>query len=168
VARGHRGRTIDYKGWLGIAALDAPSITTATTSKGASLAFTAPATILRCRGYVQANFDATQQIADTMGIAFGLGIVSSDAVAAGAGSLPDPFGDADYPWLWWQSMFLRSEIAAGVHAWGLSAQRIDVDTKAMRRVKPGQSLVMVFETATVVGAPVTAITVGFMRVLIGT
>ena len=112
--------------------------------------------------------DATMQVGDTIAFAFGLGIVSTDAFTAGAASFPDPFGDVDYPWLWHGTMFLRSELAAGVNAWGMSAQRLEVDTKAMRRFKPSESLGWIVESATVAGAPATEVTVGFTRVLIGT
>ncbi len=165
--RSGSGRVLDMKQWSAILAND-QAISTAGTFKGNFLQFAEPSTILRCRGYVQAALDASKQVADTMSIAFALGIVSSDAAAAGGGSLPDPFGEPEYPWLWWGSMTLRSDIAAGEEAYGSSVQILEVDTKAMRRMKPGQSLIWVAESATVSGAPVTNVTFGFTRVLIGT
>ena len=47
------GRTVDYKAWLGIAAVDRV-ISTGTTNTGGSIDFVSPGTILRARGYVQA------------------------------------------------------------------------------------------------------------------
>jgi len=166
--RGNSGRVIDFKAWLGMAATDI-SVGSAQTNLGSSLAFTAPGTILRCRGYVQAAMDATKQVDDTIGLAFGLCIASTEAVAAGAASVPDPFDEVEYPWLWWGSMFLRSSTTTTEgNAWGTTAQRLEVDTKAMRRFKPEQSLVWVVQSATVSGAPATDVTMGFTRVLIGT
>ena len=95
-----RGRTIDYKQWERIAQSIA-SVSTATTTLLGTLLIAQPQTILRSRGFVQAAFDATQQVGDTMTLTFGLGVVSMDAAAAGAGSVPDPNGDPEYPWLWW-------------------------------------------------------------------
>ena len=160
-------KKIDFKEWVGI-----PSLSTAqvadTTVLGGSLAFAIPATILRVRGAVQAAMDSTMQIADEMEITWGLGIISSDAFAAGAGSVPDPAGEIEYPWLWWGTMFLRSEIAAGLNNWGTSAQRLEVDTKAMRKVKPGQSLAWILQTSATVGAVAVNMDFHKSRVLIGT
>ncbi len=163
--RSHGGKVIDFKAWLAMLAVDS-QVSTAGTAAGGFIDFTSPATILRCRGYVQGYLDPTKQVGDTMALGFAIGIVSTDA--RGAGVLPDPFEEPEYPWLWHGTMFLRAEIAAGAEAWGLSAQRLEVDTKAMRRIKPGQSLVYAIERASVAGAPVTEITTGFTRVLIGT
>ncbi len=162
---GSGGKTIDYKAWLAMAANDVVVSTAGTTISTGVLNFGAPGTILRCRGYVQAHMDATKQVDDTMGLGFGLAIVSTDASQS---ATPDPFADPDYPWLWWGTMFLEAEKTGGDEAWGISAQRLEVDTKAMRRVKPAQSLVWVAERATVAGAPSVNITFGATRVLIGT
>ena len=166
MARG-RGRTIDYKVWLAIPSSNA-TVSTNTTTGGGSLAFSGPGTILRCRGFVQAHFDATVQVGDILGLTFALGIVSTDAATVGATVLPDPTADADYPWLWWGDMILRSELAAGPGAWGISAQRLEVDTKAMRRFKPNESLIWVMQSSIASGAPATEVSFGQTRVLIGT
>ncbi len=127
-----------------------------------------PATILRCRGYVQAYLDATRQVGDIMVVTAALGIVSTDAFNLGATAFPDPADEPAYPWLWWGQMTLESTLAAGDDAWGLSAQRLEVDTKAMRRWKPDETLTWVFQTTQVAGAPVTIIVNSDTRVLIGT
>ena len=143
-------------------------MTASGTSIGGILTFAEPATILRCRGFCQASFDATMQVGDSIDVTWGLGIVSADAAAVGASAVPDPETDPEYPWLWWDSMQLRSNLAAGVNAWGLSAQRIDIDTKAMRWVKPQQALLLVAQIGTIAGAPVTDLEFGNIRVLVGT
>ncbi len=159
------GRVIDFKAW-GLIPLLSADVSTDGTTQGASLVFTSPGTILRVRGYVQAHFDLTVQVGDEMKITFGLGIVSTDAFDAGA--VPDLGSEADYPWLWWGEIFLRSELAAGPSAWGISAQRVEVDSKAMRRFKPGQNLAWQAQTTGATGAPVMSITFGRTRVLVGT
>ena len=159
-----RGRTIDFKDWL-IFAGSGQDQSALGVFSGGSLAFVAPGTVLRIRGFVQAFMDATQQVGDAITLTWAIGLFSTDAIAAGA--FQDPLSDA-YPWLWWSQMALHSELAAGVNQWGISAQRLEVDTKAMRKFKSGQSLVVLCETSSVTGAPVTHLDFGSLRVLIGT
>jgi len=163
-----QGRRIDFKQWHHIAISSGQSGATDGTLQSNGFAFDGPATILRARGYVQAIFDATQQVGDAAKYTFGLGIVSTDAFSAGAASMPDPEGEPDYPWLWWGQMFMKSQVAAGVNAWGTSAQRLEVDTKAMRRVQPGKTICYVCQITGAAGAPVSDITFGSTRILIGT
>ena len=143
-------------------------VSTQTTTILGTLAFLIPGTILRMRGVVQAAFDETVQVGDRMLVTWGLGIVSTDAATLGATAMPDPDDEPEFPWLWWGAMELRSNLTAGANAWGLQAQRLEVDSKAMRRFKPGQSLVWVAQTFGDVGAPVTHLTTLRTRVLLGT
>ena len=162
-----RGRKIDFKQWTSIPGIDLLASTNVTLL-GGSLAFLIPATILRCRTNVYAAFDGTQQGSDRLDVTYGLGIVSTDAFAAGAGSVPDPASEPEFPWLWWYSQALRSELASAENVWGVSAQFVEMDTKAMRKVKPGESLIWVVETSAAAGAPATDILIQQTRVLIGT
>ena len=162
-----RGRVIDFKTWVAIAS-SFQSVSTNTTLAGNGVTTSVKSTILRCRGFVQATMDSTAQIGDVMQLTFGLGLVSSDAFAVGAISLPDPGIDVGYPWLWWGQMKLESEIAAGADTWGPQAMRLEVDTKAMRRWGPDMTLAWVCNTEGAAGAPATLVTFGQTRVLIGT
>ena len=162
-----RGRTIDYKTWSSLTrSVFNPAA--GGTFSGSSFASGLQATILRARGYVQATMDSTKQVGDNMTLTFALGIVSTDAFGAGAGSLPDPAAEPEYPWLWWGAMDLTAQVAAGDDAWGSHSQRLEVDTKAMRRLNPSQSLIWVAEATSVAGAPVVEAIFGQTRVLIGT
>ncbi len=154
-----QGRVIDYKHWNAIPSLNL-KVGTAATSLGGGLSFVAPATILRARGYVSASFDATQQAGDEMLCTFGLAVISTDAFTAGGGSVPDPADEPEYPWLWWKQMFLESFVAANEGAYGVSAQYAEVDTRAMRRIKPGETLCWVMQRTGVVGAIVTSVMMG--------
>ncbi len=162
------GKTIDFKSWSAIPGIVIDPIGADTTSIGGALSFSGPATILRCRGSVKAMFDETKQVGDNASFTFGLGIVSTDAFNAGAGSVPDPEAEPEYPWLWWGHLDLQSFVAAGEEAWGTTNQQLEVDTKAMRRMKPGESLIWVVETTSFSGAPVSIVEIGITRVLIGT
>jgi len=165
--RARGGRTIDYKAWLAVPALQTDVSGTSTTLSGA-LNFAAPATVLRCRGFVQASMDETKQAGDILEIVWALGIISTDAFTAGAGSVPDPGSEPEYPWLWWGGMHLEAFVAVGIEQWGSTSQRLEVDTKAMRRIKPGTSLVYMAQVTSATGAPVTSLEFGPTRVLIGT
>ena len=160
------GKKIDFKQWVAIPSI-ALDINTVTTTLGASIAFAVPLTILRIRGEVVINMDGAADNASNQ-VTVGLGIISSDAFAAGAGSVPEPATESEYPWMYWYSTPLRvadfsaiateaSQIAA--------ASRLVVDSKAMRKVKPGESLVWVIETSAAIAINVT---VGVTRVLVGT
>ena len=165
--RAFHARTIDYKQWTSLLSLVRDESTTS-TFQGAAINFLEPATILRMRGFVSAAFDETMQVGDEFMVTFGLGIISSDAFAAGAASIPDPASEPEYPWLWWGAMFLQANVAAAQEVWGQTAMRLEVDSKAMRRVKPRESLTWIVQTAGAAGAPVVHLTFGQTRVFIGT
>ena len=161
------GRTIDFKAWDGIPGI---SLNTAsdTTLSGGALVFDGAATILRCRGTIQAQLDESKQVGDVTTLTFGLGIVSADAFALGPTSFPDPGDEAQYSWLWWYEMKLRAAVAAGEEAYGASCHVVELDTKAMRCIRPAEALVIIVQNVATTGAPVVDIDIGQIRVLIGT
>ena len=159
------GKVIDMKEWDAIPSVS-QELSTNTTISGGALSFGAPFTILRARGWVQATFDETMQAGDFLKVSFGLGIISTDAFNAGSAQ-PDPGAEPEYPWLWWGVIELEAFAAAAQNVWGTTAQRLEVDTRSMRKVKPGQSLVWVAQTSDAAGAPVTKVTMGQTRVLVG-
>ena len=159
-------RKIDFKQWNAAPGLTA-EVRTTTLTVGGLLSFSSPATILRWRSYWSGILDETRQIGDEMLLIYAIGVFSTDAVVAGA--LPDPIQEPEYPWVFWDEMVLNSFSISDARApWGPGAQRREVDSKALRKVKPGESLVYVVQSADVSGAPVTLIDVGQLRVLIGT
>ncbi len=162
----HGGR-VQLKEWTSTL-LSTIALTGDGTAIGGSVGFAIPGTILRCRSYVQATMDATKQVGDLITLTFGLGIFSTDAFTLGASAMPEPAADSAYPWLWWGQMHLEAQVAAGEDSWGSSNQRLEVDTKAMRRFKPTQTLGWVVESHASAGAPVTSVTFGTTRILIGT
>ena len=160
-------KTIDYKQWDSMPTVQIAGAAAA-THQGGAITFNVPATILRCRGELLMYFDATKQVGDLMIVTAALGIVSADAYTAGVGSMPDPAGEPEYPWLWWGEWRLDSIVAAAEEGAGLTVHRVSVDTKAMRKIKPGQNIAWIFELGGVVGAPATIIEQTQTRVLIGT
>jgi len=155
------------KEWVNI-----PGSTLQLTANGTSvfasgLNLAASSTLVRCRGEMIINRDTGTIVAgDECRIALGLGIVSTDAFAAGAGSLPDPEDQPEYPWLWWQSIpFFFQNATAGEFLGPEGSVRRVIDTKAMRKVKSGQSLVMIAQYVDVTGAPPMNLSMGQVRVL---
>ncbi len=163
------GKTIDYKQWDILLGLSA-SISANVLLGGGILNFLEPATILRivCGGAL-VMFDATKQVGDGADFGYALGVVSSDAAASGVGALPDPLSEAEYPWLYWHTFHLEAQVAAGEEGLGSSVYRMPAfDSGSMRKMKPGQALVMLLDCGGFQGAPVTVIELEPCRVLIGT
>ncbi len=161
------GKKIDFKSWSSLLSV-VQSISSDSTVLGSSLAFAIPATILRCRGQIAVGMDESKQVNDTCKLAFGLAMISTDAFAAGAGSVPDPAGEADFPWLWWYEVHLNNFVAAASESGGLYQVRIELDSKAMRKVKPGESLAFITQYVDITGAPIVDLLQSQIRVLIGT
>ena len=165
-----RVRKIDFKSWdllLGVQFSTAVD----STFLGGALGFLEPATILRM--IVQPALyllDATRQVGDGIVITTAIGIISSDAFAAGAGSVPDPAVEAEYPWLFWKSITLHAEEANGDQAAGASVYReVDsINVKSMRKIKPREILAWIIQTTSAAGAPATVLRVPSVRVLVGT
>ncbi len=76
--------------------------------------------------------------------AYGIGIVSDQAFAAGAASVPGPWSDPDFPWLVWESF---EGLYIFHDATGQSNfQGFQFDSKAMRKVKQNETVVVVCES----------------------
>ncbi len=128
----------------------------ATAIIGNFAAVTVAQTILRARGEVFVSIGAALTALDEARVGFGLGIVSEDAASVGAGSMPDPIGDPEYPWLWWHVHHFFSPFATdgtGTDDFGVGVVRIPVDTKAQRKLKPSQAIVLVAQYVDVTGIP---------------
>ncbi len=134
-----------------------------------SLAFTEAGTILRIRADFLVAFNAATAASDACVLAFGIGLVSTDAFLASA--FPDPVAEPEYPWMWWKSILMQSTFAidgTGTDHSGQLQHRVEVDTKAMRKFKPRQSLAFIVEYVDLNGLPPVVIVAGNARVLVGT
>jgi len=102
-------------------------------------------TIVRSRGAV--GIVPTFSGADlAISGAYGVCIVSDEAFAAGTASIPRPFDDADWGgWFVWRSFFGKFEfdVQGNVFPNNLIDQ---VDSKAMRKVSNGETIVMMAES----------------------
>ncbi len=154
-------KTAHY-GWIGVTSSLAALSTTNTLfsfiSSGVS------ATIRRIRGAIAVQI-AVGAGTDSLMVAFGLAVVSDTARAVGPASMPSPIADPAYPWYWHKFVPL---VANGTAADGLNGQAqsmmVDIDAKAMRKIRPDQSIVLLGDGLQQSGTPTARISVGW-RVL---
>ncbi len=150
MARGRgSGRKTDYD-WFGICGSQTGLDLADTTPGLGSVAFTfnQASTVTRIRGMLGVQMDATA-VEERAIIAFGLIVVSENAFAAGVASVPHPHTDSEASWIWHNYVWLSSGAEAAVNTNSLFA-RVEVDTKAMRKVKNTERLVMVGEVCSIV------------------
>ena len=145
--RGARSGAVHNKEWTA-ACIDGTSMDNAI---GTLLAFTMfvadeAETILRSRGHIWAVLNAGAQDEEVT-LAVGLGIVTARAATTTA-TVPRPSTDGSFPWLWhgWLhvSNFAASFATAGSSQAAMS-DSIIVDSKAMRKVKETEVMILAFE-----------------------
>jgi len=110
-----------------------------------SVSFEEPLTIMRTRGRVSFVFDSEVADVQITG-AIGMAIVSTEAFTAGVASIPEPYNDADWGgWFVWRSFGARYSFddATGARVINLG---FEVDSKAMRKVTPNETLVVIAES----------------------
>jgi len=103
--------------------------------------------IIRIRGSLFIKSD--QVIAsESSGGALGFAVVTDQALAAGVGSIPTPFTDQDSDvWMLWMPWATSFTFVTGAGFDSVSYSRFDFDSKAMRKLPLGKSLVIVIENA---------------------
>ncbi len=116
---------------------------------------TAPTTLMRMRGRVLAYADGAQ--APPSGpILLSMGIIK---VPEGTGStvLYDPAADGNAPWIWFDTIILGYEemVTDAIDVPVATGQRLIVDNKAMRRIRPDEELQFVV-TNTTIGTALTS------------
>ncbi len=139
-----RGRRSDYQ-WTQFGDVEnAHDISSAVGTLGSTVSVvTIPQTLMRTRGRIGAYLDAGG-VDESVMLLCGVTVLSADAVAA-----PELFQSSqvdDANWIWQGQIFLHSGV--GVVAGSEEGQfgSIEVDSKAMRRLKPSSQVVFVFQT----------------------
>jgi len=105
-------------------------------------------TIVRTRGQLGVKADSGAAASPHLS-SVGLGIYLADSAAVTAGSLQLPITDIGSDWLWWWNAVITENIGGAAEniangGWMLF-ERVVVDSKAMRKVKNNQVLVLVAE-----------------------
>ena len=102
-------------------------------------------TVVRTRGVFQVHPTAFSADLSYDG-AYGLGIVSSEALVAGATAIPRPFDDDDWPgWLVHGYFIQRLEFLGAQSEHFLPDEKV-IDSKAMRKMGPNEALVWMVES----------------------
>ena len=100
---------------------------------------------MRSRGVVSIAPDTFGADVEYKG-AFGVGIVSTDALAAGVASIPGPWLDSDWGgWFVWRSFAEIFEFKDSTGSLVISTS-FEVDSKAMRKITTNESLVVIAES----------------------
>jgi len=105
-------------------------------------------TVVRTRGIIAVKVNSTVADANVVG-AIGFAVVSEQAAAAGAASIPGPYSNADWDgWFVHEFWSHRFEFIDGT-GFGLITQIIDLDSKAMRKLSAGDRVVVMTESQAV-------------------
>jgi len=100
-------------------------------------------TILRTRGLLWVQSDQSVAFNEQQSGAFGGLVATSNAVAAGVASLPDPFTDgADDGWFVHRP-FVQTSPSINGELGGQQGRLYEIDSKAMRKVETGYDLVFI-------------------------
>ncbi len=136
---------------------------TLTHALNASALALRPFTITRSRMTIQWSSDQTAATERQFG-AYGLAVVSDEALAIGVTAVPTPVTDSSSDlWLlhqWLMSQFIVTSAIGSESVY----QQIDIDSKAMRKVEDGQDIAFVGELATGVSDGFTLLVAGRLLV----
>ncbi len=102
---------------------------------------------------------------DKQVVAAGLIVVTIEAITAGVASVPSPIGVPEADWFWHQYIPFSSEVTADDTALGSLVARVDIDTKAMRKIKPNQGVVMALDLADLGGTATVSVVGGYRMLL---
>ena len=147
------------KVWVGaqgtIAALGPSSASAFTIIDETSLETQGKPTIARCRGMWNAWHDTSAAAAtSSMVVAAGIAVVSTKAITAGVTAIPNPLTNIEWPWLWWDSALVGNEVITAVGVQSIGNTNRVIDSKAMRKIPPASTLILVLESGPALeGAP---------------
>ena len=114
-------------------------------------------TIVRLRGGAQFFLSASDSALGGFGGAFGIGIATLAAVTAGAASVPTPLTEQDWNgWIYWTPITVRqitATTADGANSSGIY-MRLEVDTKAMRKMKEEDAMYAMIQVSNETGVSV--------------
>ena len=136
------------------------------TALGGSLAFGSPATVLRMIGEYTIFPVSQPVVTEQAKLAVAIGVISSDAFAAGAASVPDPSGEPEYPWLYWAEHTFAYHDTTRDPSQAAGSLRHGFDIKSMRKMKPRETLAVIFQFDQLSSTPDLTISMGQTRVLI--
>ena len=113
-----------------------------------------PFTIIRTRLIVHVESDQSAASEVTRG-GFGITVVSDQAVAAGAASVPAPIANTDAPFFVYEAFINSFELGDATGFVQPSGTLLTVDSKAMRKVGINEDVAVVGQTAGAAGSIIT-------------
>ena len=155
VVRMIRGRSTQVRQnvWLQVnltsTAIPGSSTTLLSSLNAAALALR-PFTVVRSRIFALIQSDQVTAAEEVHG-ALGVIVVSDQASAAGAASIPAPVSNADAPFFIWEGVVNAFIIASNSGFSEPTGTRINIDSKAMRKVGNNEDVAFQFQTATADG-----------------
>jgi len=118
----------------------------------AAAATTDGLTIVRTRGHLAMFLESVTSAMDSLTGAFGIGIATSAAIAAGIASVPTPLTEQAWEgWMYWSSFTILGRTAVEADGVNDSAGVIRevIDSKAMRKINSDMSIYAAIETVEV-------------------
>ncbi len=155
------------KHWQAIPSINLDLTADATVLGGSVAVAQDSETVMRMLGeYIIAP--TTSPVAqDEAFVTMAIGVVSTDAFAAGAASVPDPSPEPEYQWLYWADhpFFYNSTTIDGATAEAAGTIRVSFDVKTRRIIRPRQSLCWIVQYTDLAGTPPLTVGIGTTRVL---
>ena len=115
-----------------------------------------PLTLIRVRGSIGMWLEVVGSIGDGFTrVSVGIGIVTTDAFSTGVGAMPGLISDPNWGgWLYYQALgpFIGLSVTEGDNTSELAQVRVPIDTKAMRKIKPNETIFGMVSASAEVGA----------------
>ena len=139
-------KKIETVHWTGMAGSVLGLATDTSAARLLNAAQHLPETLLRIRGEWTANFSGVQTPPARMQVTVGIIQVPE---GTGTTVLWDPTGDADAPWIWWDTMALTYQemVTDVIGVQAVMAGRRVVDSKAMRKLRNTELQLVVTNSA---------------------
>jgi len=151
-------RSVRQNTWININLVEtvvAGSASVLLVSLNAAALALRPFTVVRSRMLIQ--FDSDQGAAtETPHAAFGEIVVSEQASAQGALSIPNPISDADAPWFVWQPLLSHIDFFSAASVIDVS-RHFTVDSKSMRKVGINEDIVGQIQTGSADGVSISIV-----------
>ena len=135
---------------LGASGLITQTVAASAVFGAGAQALTDGLTIVRTRGTCLLRLQVSDGVASGMDAAFGMCVVSENAASVGITAVPNPI--TDVAWDGWMVYWTGALKGSSLSSQGASTHRIDIDSKAMRKIKESDVLLGVLETQNEVGS----------------
>jgi len=160
-----RGKKIDYTRWVSTGAIGVLALSAGTDGQLALTTGVRPETLMRTRGQLVVTLDGVQAPTSLLDVAVGLIKVPE---GQGTTVVSSPITDGNAPWLYYERFTIGYEemVADVIDIPSLTIFRAEIDSKAMRIIRPDEEVQFVVEQATISGSAAINVAASF-RFLLG-